>query len=718
MSKRDINLNDFIKYVHAKFEGDLDIDGVREILHLEEDYNKDSPTSLGKSLVLNRLIFSGQKNDKTEFNYDQRFYLGINIWIADNFKGKSTIFKIIKFALTGHESYKPDIKNWLSEIILEFQIGKAIYTIHIDKTGISRGALYSFGIDKFQQLRDNQQLETIEKDKEFEFKSKSNLEEHMQEFFFDHFTYYSLKYTQKSSVKEDHSLKTANLSWKSYFKSIYLESSNYEYLFFDDEGKGSQGRKIFEMILGLPLTYPINMLTVRKDRTSEEIGRLKLTDETKQRTKKSEKEEIEKRYAIVTKDLQELKESGKIRFDDKPLIEEYNQIQERVNESRKKGRAVNEAYQTENNKIDPLESEIRNLESDEEKIKTEINRLTKQELNVELYQEAGSFFSNLDIKVCPHCEVEVAENRKEKERQNHECSLCGETSTQQRVEEAELQTKLAKVKEEREGHQKKLGQLRNTIEKQRKKAQDLRASVTSLYNKVVAVPSSEADAKRLKEIEAQIEEINKERKSQQKLIEKEKELIQEEAVLKFRLDEINKEKQSDSSEEIVKLNLRNAVLSYALEALQQKRSKLNRDVISKLETLILNEIHAFGLHSINGIKINEKYDLEFTQNEVVERFGDLAEGEKLRVKLAFYLSLIQLDIEHQLGRHPRFLIFDSPGSEEMIEEHLHGLSDILKSVNERFEEELQIFVGSALREFSQITSAEKAVIKEKGEFIF
>ena len=31
-------------------------------------------------------------------------------------KGKSTIFKIIKFALTGVESYKHDIKKWLHEI--------------------------------------------------------------------------------------------------------------------------------------------------------------------------------------------------------------------------------------------------------------------------------------------------------------------------------------------------------------------------------------------------------------------------------------------------------------------------------------------------------------------------------------------------------------------------------------------------------------------------
>ncbi len=564
MSNSDLKYNDFIKYVHVHFEDDLDIDEVREILHLEEDYNKDNPTSLGKSLVLNRLIFFGQKNDKTDFKYDQKFYLGINTWIADNFKGKSTIFKIIKFALTGVESYKHDIKKWLDEIILEFEIGKAVYTIHIDKTGRDRGALYSFGIEKFQQLRDNHQLDAVEKDKEFEFKSKTLLEEHMQEFFFDHFTYYSLKYTQKSSAKEDHSLRTANLSWKSYFKSIYLESSNYEYLFFDKEYMGDQGRKIFEMILGLQLTYPINMLGVRRDRTSEEIGKLKLTDETKQKTKKSVKEEIEKRYATVTQDLQKLQDGGKIRFDDKVLVEEYNQIQERVNENRKKARLANEAYQTEKRKIDPLETEIRYLESDQAKIKAEINRLSKQELNVELYQKAGSFFSNLDIKVCPHCEVEVTENRKEKERQSHECSLCGETSTQQRVEEAELQAKLTKVIEEKVDHEKKLGQLKNTLETQQKKAQDLKTSITALYSKVVAVPSTDADIKRLKEIEARIEAINQDRKSQQKLIEQERKLIQEQAVLKFRLDEIKKEKLSDSSQKITRLNLRKAVLSFAL----------------------------------------------------------------------------------------------------------------------------------------------------------
>ena len=54
----------------------------------------------------------------------------------------------------------------------------------------------------------------------------------------------------------------------------------------------------------------------------------------------------------------------------------------------------------------------------------------------------------------------------------------------------------------------------------------------------------------------------------------------------------------------------------------------------------------------------------------------------------------------------------------MIQEHLQGLSDIFKSVNERFKDKLQIFVGSALREFIQITEPEKATIKSKDDFVF
>ncbi len=575
MNNTDINYREFIEYVHQKFEQEISLEKVEDILRLEEDYNKDSPTSIGKSLRLNRLIFSGTKVSGEEFRYDQTLKTGINVWIADNLKGKSTLFKIIKFALTGTDSIKADIKPWIVEIILEFQVGKTTYTCHIDRTGRDKGALFSFGIDKFLELKNNQKLELVEKEKEFEFRSKKQFEEKIQEFFFEHFSFYTLKYTQKKSSKEDLGLSTSNLSWSTYFKSIYLESSNYAYLFFDEEKYGAQGRKIFEMILGLHLTYPINMLGVQRDRVSEDIGKLGLTDKTHSENKKLRREELEKEYAEVAKALEEIKNSGKITFDEKPLIEEYNKTQEKVNENRKKARVTNDKYQAEKNKMAPLEEEIGNLEHDERKIKDEINWLTKQELNVELYIEAESFFSNLDIKVCPHCEVEVSEDKKGNERKNHVCSLCGETPTQQKIEEAELQAKIVRIKEEKDGHTAKLQELQKSIAFQKGTAEKLKKSVSDLYQQLIALPSVEVDNKRLKEVEVKIEAINKEREKHKELIEKKEELIKEEAVLKFQLQEIEKKKSADSSKEIAKLTLKRDILNYALSFLERKRIHLN-----------------------------------------------------------------------------------------------------------------------------------------------
>ena len=97
MSSTDINYRDFVAFVHKQFEDKLSVQEIEDILFLEESYNKDSPASVGKALRLNRLVFSGIRNSGAVLNFDHLFHSGINIWIADNQKGKSTVFKIIKF---------------------------------------------------------------------------------------------------------------------------------------------------------------------------------------------------------------------------------------------------------------------------------------------------------------------------------------------------------------------------------------------------------------------------------------------------------------------------------------------------------------------------------------------------------------------------------------------------------------------------------------------
>lgn len=718
MSKKFVDFEKLVNYVHQEFEGECSLEEVRDLLYLEEGYNRDSPDSTGKNLVLSRLIFSGNKQNGDVIFFDQKLYKGINVWIADNHKGKSTVFKIIKFALTGKNKIKQDVLPWIENIILEFTIGKLTYTCHIDLKGRARGALYIFPIEEYLTLEENGKLGSVESRTEFSFKSVTELEEKMQDFFFEQFSFYSMKYTKKNSAKDSFELQTSNLSWVTYYKSIYLESSNYEYLFFDREDIGTQGRKIFEMILGLPLTYPINALSLQRDRIKENIGKAKMRFKSYTERSISDKKLLSARLDTVRNQLQEISKTRKETFDEKPLVIEYGKLQSNVNGLRKEQRIVEQNHQEKKRELELVNDEVKNLKKDYDAISRNILAIKKQEQNLTLYKDAGSFFTNLDIQSCPHCDTSIKEERKEDERENHVCGLCGETSLTQKIEEAEILQKLSRLNDELLVSQAKAQDLESLIEKKEQLREHLKEESTKLYSKLVGIPSTQASINRMEEIEKAIEAIQHERVANEDFSKRRDSLVAEEAVLVYQLGKIESSQDDEETQRLALWKIKDQVLEFALNSLNRRRKKLNQEILNKLEGLILDEIHAFGLTSIEKVTIGERYDLTFIQHTVSLSFKDLTEGEKLRVKLAFYLSLIQLNIEYSMGRHPRFLIFDSPGSEEMVAKHLQGLSETLKAVNDRYKDRLQIFVGSALREFATITSEEKRFIKEEDQFVF
>jgi uncharacterized protein YeeX (DUF496 family) len=256
------------------------------------------------------------------------------------------------------------------------------------------------------------------------------------------------------------------------------------------------------------------------------------------------------------------------------------------------------------------------------------------------------------------------------------------------------------------------------LQEVQQKGSALDAEVNQLYKDLTSFVGTEDKEARIKQINSQLAEINQRRRQLSGQISQIDLLKNRKAVLEYRIPELDKNPVIIDTDAINLHQFRKEIFTCAIEALKTKRQKLNKTILEKLEGLILTEVNAFGLSNVSKVQITEDYDFQFTQNDKVEGFDELNEGEKLRVKLAFDLSIIQLDIEHQLGRHPRFIIFDSPGSEEMIDADIQGLSSILKQVNSRFGDNLQIFIGSAIREFSDISEESKTEIREPKAFIF
>ena len=136
---------------------------------------------------------------------------------------------------------------------MSFNINDKDYTIYLDTDKTLKAYLVNGKYRSHQQITDSGQEPLIEA------KGEKEYEQLIQEFFFKQFSYYSLRWTQKHPSKEKNELMEVGASWKTYFMSMLLESKD------SGEMYGAKGKKIFEMLLGLELTYPINRLKVKAD---------------------------------------------------------------------------------------------------------------------------------------------------------------------------------------------------------------------------------------------------------------------------------------------------------------------------------------------------------------------------------------------------------------------------------------------------------------------
>jgi len=712
----DFNYRKFIQYVHTKFADSFTEEDIENLFELSESYEKDDPKSQGKILSITELIFSGVKLGQEPFSYQRKFQKGINIWIADNLKGKSTIFKIIKYCLTGDNTIKKAIKDWFNDFLLEFSLTEDTYTIHIDASASRvKCALYNFSIEEFKKLEEEDKLALVNPNTVFKVSSEKEFKEKMEEFFFNELSFYTLQYRHRPGFKNESV--EANMSWSTYFKSIYLESSNYKYLYFEKENIGKQGTKILEMLLGLHLTYPINQLTLLRDMKSERMRNIKYISEENKKIKKDDLKVLTKELEDVESELAELNKQKSLQLFES-ILKEYGELETSIAKNKTERNNFQTTYDLVDKKVYDLESEIKQFSDEIRNREREVTRIGKEILHKELFVDTDSFFTNLEVYECPHCEHPVSAEKKVEERSSHKCSLCGTPVVTKKSDDEQQKEQIAKLKSEKDEIAKNVVSLKKLLEEKNKSLGSIKSEYNSVLANLQKHPSINNEEQRLNQLGDLLRRQTEEQKHYQEALSKKEGYIQTKAILQYRIRELQKQDGAVQPDESFKLEKEVEVLDYGIHGLMWKRKNLNDAILQTFQDLILAQIKEFGTTSITEVRIDEKYDLVLVQHGQEEKFEDLVEGEKLRVKLAFYLAIIQLDIDHQLGRHPRFLIFDAPGSEEMIPSHLQGLVENFRSINQKFQDNLQIFIGSAVRNFSDITEPSKSEIKQQDEFLF
>ncbi|WP_395546904.1 MULTISPECIES: hypothetical protein [unclassified Lacrimispora] len=680
-----------VEKLYDKYSNQLTKEEIIDLLNID-DTAVDIPLSTGKRLIIEYIEFSGDKQTGEPISFKKSFSSGINMIIADNLKGKSSLFKIIKTALVGNDSYiKPDIKQWIKYIILGFKINDKRYTISMDLEKRIKGRLYNCPFEDY--LKDSDLSEQLI----FEANSNIEYESQIQKFFFNQFSYFSMKWTQKSPLKDSNELIESGSSWKTYFKTIYLESRDSTSFY------GGQEQKTFQMLLALEHTQLINKLTLKNELMQSALSKqLDVIDSIKDDVEVSNLQADLKKIDQLLNNVRNSQNSVdliNLKSQRKTMIQEIGELNDKLSTLYKQRKVFITEKELKKKELDGFGFEYNRISNEIYKIQRFINDINE-------YLEAGQFFSSLEIKYCPSCNHQVIHSNTET---GNTCPLCHEIVVNDDIENKhnyvdkadELEKTLQQMLHEKEllGEKKKV--LNDEVERIDGLLESIQKDISKLEEN-----DKEAD---LAEINCSIEKIQNKYDDNY-----EKDLIAQQAVLKFRL--VEKEKDNSKISDVEKLQATIEMLNDAIIDIDDLRFQKSKTIMEDLKKSLLKEIHDFGLTSITEIIIDKKFNITYVQNNVTVKFSEIAEGEQLRVKLAFYLSLIQLDIEKNHGRHTRFLIVDSPNKEEGDTAYLEGLKEVLNQIQTKYHDQLQIIVGTATREFSGVVKNEK--IYGKGEYLF
>lgn len=285
---------------------------------------------------------------------------------------------------------------------------------------------------------------------------------------------------------------------------------------------------------------------------------------------------------------------------------------------------------------------------------------------------AVKFFHQMTPSVCPRCTSKVTPEQQAAETTKHECSLC---SKELHLEEVDTTKETATADQDGDGDGPidDLEALEAALTEAEQVVEALNSQITAKKDQLTA---AETQSRRRNDQLAAVEERRK----------LELELARAEGALAA-FKGVSNPELIDMADPIVV-----AVLEGTKKVLSDWMSEGQNPLLEKISADIEKLAVGFGADSLSKLKLNGGGRLDIVKGGEQTTYTGLTAGEKLRVKIATAVALIKHGYVAQTGRHPGFLVLDSPAAEEMPEEDLAILMAELVEVAEQAD--MQIFVGT------------------------
>lgn len=273
--------------------------------------------------------------------------------------------------------------------------------------------------------------------------------------------------------------------------------------------------------------------------------------------------------------------------------------------------------------------------------------------------------------VCPRCTATVTTQRRRAEAEKHECSLCYED------------LKLEEVEPAIDDSARSVGESEQPVDD----VEALEAALAAADRLAAALNDQIASTT---DQLARAEAANEERHTQLARAEERHQLELALAQARGALHAFEGTTDPDFA------NPPDPLVTSILEAaekvlgdwMREGQSPLLAEISADIEDLAVK----FGADSLSDVQLVGNGHLRIVKGGRPTTYSGVTPGEKLRLKIATAVALIKHGYVAGLGRHPGFLVLDSPAAEEMPEEDLAVLIAALVQVAEQAD--MQIFVGT------------------------
>jgi len=470
------------------------------------------------------------------------------------------------------------------------------------------------------------------------FATEREFEAIMADFFLRAFNMDMLT-TWRDSGESEESGQAVTHGWASFSGAMFIGTS-YEVLLGDLPVAAGVNPRLMQMYLGVPW---VSTLAVAK--TAQQS--VQKTAEFKMRRSRHAATAREARTAQITDQLQARRHELSRLPSDRHLREQLSSLTKDYAEMKRREQAFQQRIERDFSARTQVEAAYQENRRD---LQAHLDSMA-----------AGAVFRMLDPTYCPRCDHSISESRKKQEKATHACAVCGEsiaTSEDAEVLRAELEERV-------------------------------KASKTAYDKATISLQAAEHALIEAQNAVAAIQDELEETTSRLGTFSRRQELLTAIATLEGRLEEATFEAAPEDEVEADELPILNAIVDETDALVKEHREDLLKDVSSRL----VEFARRFGMHSLSGASLKGNATLSLTKGGGATSYSKVTDGEKLRLKVATVLAMIEVAEKRKVGRHPGLLMIDSPGAQEVSPDDLDQLVAGLESVSATIPH-IQVFVSS------------------------